>query len=129
MATVKKAQAASRRERSIPDYLRGCEGWTREDFVKDSIAHGYSRDKAERFAMMYLWKLGKLELHPVPVEGFKPFSSMPLFKDGGQVAFLYRSVKGRTFRFYTDSGRRIGPDQPALAAAVSWQMKAGWVAI
>lgn len=118
------------RERSIPDYLEGREAWTKTDFVVDALRHGYTKAQAERFAAQYLWKLGKLVLTPPEVEGFKPSSDMPVFKDGGQVAFLYRSTTGRrVFRFYTLAGQRVGPDHAALAAAVVWQMKSGWVSI
>lgn len=129
-ATSKEAPSPDARERSIPDYLEGKEDWTHGDFVLDALSRGYSKAQAERFALQYLWRLGKREYPPPAVDGFTVVSDRPLFKDGGQVAFLFRTARGRRrYQFFTDAGRRVGPSHDALAGAVAWQMKFGWVSI
>lgn len=102
--------------------------WTREDFVRDAKANGYTHGQANRFATMYLFRLGKLELVPPPVLGWKAFGRppRPYLKDGWKrCAWLLCS--GRHFRLFDNAGRPIWEGGELLACAVARAMSEGWV--
>ena len=110
----------------IPEYLRPYRDWESDDFIRDALRSGYTRAQADRFALQYLYKLGRLSFVLPIVPGWMA-SPTPLFKDGGKVAFLFHDVGGRQFRYHALSGERLSPTQSNLAGAVVWQMKHKWI--
>ena len=108
----------------LPEYLKPFADWTGPMFYRDAINHGYTRAQAQRFVRLYLHLLGKEELRPAEVLGWIPLRS-PLLKDGGKLAFLYRQGR-RRFQYFTEQGKKLGPEQPHLAAACAWADANDW---
>lgn len=123
---VRELARRTKRVNELRDYLRSRSHWDGVDIYTDTLSDGYARSQAQRFALQYLWLLGKLRIDFPEIDGYEPRTV--LFKDGGDVACEYASTRGRKFRVYSvRTGRRLGPEHPHIASLLAWTRSRGWV--
>jgi hypothetical protein len=110
--------------------------WTREDYVRDLTARGYTETQAATFATMYLWRAGKLDLAPAPVrvgwtgDGYvTPWFHHATSAEPAKIGFVEREP-GRGFngphQLVLQDGTLVGPGQRHLAGMLAWLQANGW---